>query len=271
VLGLLLAAPVLWFLAGPLFRLARRMDLPLEDQPEQTQIQQRKGSLMRMSTKKRLALGAGAVTTVGAVATLVAGFTFGLFSATGSSGANTFTAGTVSVGAGAPASVTCTISNMVPGDSSAGASAGSKSYSTCTYNVKYTGSANAYLAVDVAVGNGGSALYDGSATGLQLYLADGSSTSYLSGTSYKQQGGASAALPAATTSNLLVSSTPATTGTAVNFSLDYALPATAGNPYQGGSATVTLTFHAVQAGNNPVPGGCAAGQQCNAGSGFAWS
>jgi hypothetical protein len=226
---------------------------------------------MRMSTKKRLALGAGAVTTVGAVATLVAGFTFGLFSGTESSGANTFTAGTVSVGAGTPTSVTCTITNMVPGDSSSGASAGSKSDSTCTYNVKYTGSASAYLAVDVAVSNGGTALYDGSATGLQLFLADGSSTSYLSGTSYKQQGGASAALPAGATPNLLVSTTPASTGTAVNFSLDYAMPAAAGNSYQSGSATVTLTFHAVQAGNNPVPGGCAAGQQCNAGSGFAWS
>jgi predicted ribosomally synthesized peptide with SipW-like signal peptide len=221
--------------------------------------------------KRRLALGAAAVTAVGAVAALVAGFTFGLFSATESSGANTFTAGTVSVGTGSPASVTCTVTNMVPGDSSAGAATGSKSDSTCTYNVKYTGSANAWLAVDVAVSNGSTALYDGTANGLQLYLKDGAPTTYLNGTSYTQQGGGSAALPVGTTSNLLVSTTAATTGTAVNFSLDYLLPSSAGNSYQGGSATVTLTFHAVQSGNNALPGTCAAGQQCNAGGSFAWS
>jgi hypothetical protein len=221
--------------------------------------------------KKRLAVAAAAATTVGAVATLVAGFTFGLFSAQQSSGANTFTAGTVTVGSGTPASVTCTISNMVPGDSSAGAGTGSKSDPTCTYNVKYTGSASAWLGVDLAVGNGGTALYDTTATGLQFYLKDGSSTTYLNGTSYTQQGGGSAALPVGTTSNLLVSTTAATTGTGVNFSLDYVLPTAAGNVYQGGSTTVTLTFHAVQSGNNALPAGCAAGSQCSAGSGFAWS
>jgi spore coat-associated protein N len=224
---------------------------------------------MRMSMKKRLALGAATATTVGAVATLVAGFTFGLFSATESSGANTFTAGTVTVGTGTPTSVTCTISNMVPGDSSSGASTGSQSDSPCTYNVTYTGSAPAWLGVDVSVSNG-STLYDTTATGLQLYLKDGSST-YVNGTSYTQQGGGSASLPVGNTSNLLVSASPAATGTAVNFSLNYALPAAAGNTYQGGSTTVTFTFHAVQSGNNALPSNCAAGQQCNAGSGFAWS
>jgi Camelysin metallo-endopeptidase len=225
---------------------------------------------MRTSMKRRLALGAAATTTVGAVATLVAGVTFGLFSATQTSGANTFTAGTVTVGAGSPASVTCTVSNMVPGDSSSGAAAGSKADTPCTYNVKYTGSASAWLAVDVAVSNGSTVLYDGTASGLQLYLKDGSN-SYVNGTTFAQQGGGSASLPAGTTSNLLVSTSPAANGTAVNFSLDYALAAAAGNGYQGGSTTVTLTFHAVQSGNNAPPSGCAAGQQCNAGSGFAWS
>ena len=204
------------------------------------------------------------------MAALVAGFTFGLFSATQSSGANTFTAGTVTVAAGSPASVTCTISSMVPGDSSSGASAGSKTGTPCTYNVKYTGSASAWLAVDVAVSNGSTVLYDGTATCLQLYLKD-AGTSYVNGTTFAQQGGGPAALAAGTTSNLLVSTSPAANGAAVSFSLDYALPAAAGNSYQGGSTTVTLTFHAVQSGNNALPSGCAAGQQCNAGSGFAWS
>lgn len=228
---------------------------------------------MTISLRKRFALGAGAAATVGAAATLIAGVTFGLFSATTSSGANAFTAGTVSVGDGTPTSVTCNITNMVPGDSSTGAASGSKTDGPCTYNVKYTGSASSWLAVDVKVSNGttGVPLYDTTASGLQFFLKDGSSTSYLNGTTFTQQGGATAALPVATTSNLLVSTTPAATGTAVGFSLDYALPAAAGNGYQNGSTTVTLTFHAVQSGNNPLPAGCAAGQQCNATSSFAWS
>ena len=228
---------------------------------------------MKMSLKKRATLGAGAVATVGSVATLAVGLTIGLFSASGSSGLNTFTAGTVTVAPGSPTSVTCTISNMVPGDSSAGVLTGSKADSTCTYNVKYTGSANAWLAVDVAVGNGSPALYDGSANGLQLYMKDGSSTYLTSpaGSKFTQEGGAPTALPVGTTSNLLVSTTSAATNTAVNFALDYAVPSTTPNSFQGGSTTVTLTFHAVQAGNNPLPSDCAAGQQCNSSAAFGWS
>src|SRR3954454_12674453 len=72
----------------------------------------------KMIGKKRLALAAGSITAAGAVATLVAGTTFGLFSASSTaSNANTFTTGTVSVGA--PGQATCAITNMVPGDQSA--------------------------------------------------------------------------------------------------------------------------------------------------------
>ena len=235
---------------------------------------------MRASVRKPLVVAAAAATAVGAVATLTAGFTFGLFSATESSGTNSFTAGTVSVTTGSPASVTCTISAMVPGDSSAGAPIGNNSDTTCTYNVKYTGTASAYLGVDIAIANGSTALYDDSATGLQLYLKDGSSTSYVTstaptaGTTFTKEGGTSAALPTGTTSDLLVSTTPATNGQAVDFSLDYALPIASGNTYQGGSTTVTLTFHAVQSGSNALPADCAAGQQCTAdgdSSTFQWS
>jgi hypothetical protein len=224
---------------------------------------------MRMSMRKRLALGAAAVTTVGAVGTLVAGFTFGLFSASQAGSGNTFTAGTVSIGS--PTSVTCTITNMVPGDSSTNAPIGSKGDTPCTFAVTYSGSANAWLGVDVQVSNGGTALYDGTSNGLQLYLVDGHPTTYLNGTSYTQQVGGAATLPNTGVSNLLVSTSQATTSSTVNLTLDYALPAGAGNTYQGGSVTVTLTIHAVQAGNNALPGTCATGHQCNAGSGFAWS
>jgi hypothetical protein len=236
------------------------------------------------SARKRLALAGGAITVVGAVATLVAGFTFGLFSATESGGTNSFTAGTVTVTTANPASVTCTITTMVPGDSSAGFSGGytNTGDTTCTYNVEYTGSASAWLGVDMAVSNGGTPLFSsGSATGIQFQLEDGTSTTYVSSsasntgdtgdTTYDAQGGTATALPATGISDLLVSKTAATNGMAVDFSLDYGLPLDSGNAYQGGSVTVTLTFHAVQSKNNPLPSACAAGQQCNAGGTFAWS
>ena len=232
---------------------------------------------MSKKKKKRLAIIVGSVATVGAAATLAGGVTFGLFSATGAGGANTFTGGTVSIGTGTPGSVTCSLTGIVPGDSSAGAPVGSKADTACTYSMKYTGTATAWLAVDVAVSNGTPVLYDGTATGLQLYLKDGTPTTYLTstaptaGTTFTAQGGTATSLPTGTTANLLVSTTPATTGTAVSFTLNYAVPIATGNAYQGGSATVTLTFHAVQAGNNPLPGACVAGQQCNATTTFLWS
>jgi len=232
---------------------------------------------MSKKKKKRLAIIAGSVATVGAAATLAGGVTFGLFSASGAGGANTFTGGTVTVGTGTPVSVNCVITNMVPGDSSSGAAIGSKAATACTYNMKYTGSATAWMAVDVAVSNGTTPLYDGTATGLQLYLKDGTPSTYLTstaptaGTTFAAQGGAATSLPTGTTANLLVSTTPAAPNTSVSFTLNYAVPIATGNAYQGGSATVTLTFHAVQAGNNPLPGACVAGQQCNATTTFLWS
>ena len=232
---------------------------------------------MSKKKKKRLAIIVGSVATAAAAATLAGGVTFGLFSASGSGGANTFTGGTVTVAAGTPTSVVCTITNMVPGDSSTGAPIGAKTNAPCTYNMKYTGSATAWLGVDVAITNGSTALYDGTATGLQLYLKDGTPTTYLTstaptaGTTFTAQGGTATSLPVGTTANLLVSPTPAATGAAVSFTLNYAVPIASGNTYQGGSATVTLTFHAVQAANNPVTGACLAGQQCNATTTFLWS
>ena len=231
---------------------------------------------MKLS-KKRIALAVGVAASIGAIAATASGVTFGLYSGSAASGGNTFTSGTVSVGTGTPTSVTCTITNMVPGDSSAGAPIGSKADTTCTYNVKYTGSASAWLAVDVAVSNGSTSLYDGTATGLQLYLKDAAPATYLTstaptaGTTFKNQAGTATTLPVTGALDLLVSTTAAATNTAVSFSLDYALPIASGITYQGGSTTVTLTFHAVQSANNPLPTGCAAGSQCLPGSGFVWS
>lgn len=232
---------------------------------------------MKTSVKKRVALRGSLIASIGVVAIIVVGMTLGLYGTSQASTGSGFSGGTVTVGTGAPASVTCTIANIMPGDSSAGAPIGSKADSACTYNVKYTGSASAWLAVDVTITNGSTALYDGTATGLQLYLNDANST-YLtstapaSGTTFKTAAGTATSLPATGIQDLLVSATAAAANTAVGFTLDYALPIASGNIYQGGSATVTLTFHAVLAGTNSLPSTCtSAGSQCLAGDGFAWS
>ncbi len=70
-----------------------------------------------------------------------------------------------------------------------------------------------------------------------------------------------------------MSTTAAATNTAVSFSPRLRhCPSPPGNTYQGGSTTVTLTFHAVQSANNPLPATCTtAGAQCLPGSGFVWS
>jgi hypothetical protein len=205
-----------------------------------------------MSIKKRLALGAGAVATVGAVATLVAGVTFGLFSATQTGSTNTFTAGTVTLTN--PVNVSCTVGPMAPGDSSTGYTpvpAGQTDPQTaaCTFAVTYGGNLPAYLGVDAAVG--GTSLYDGTGSGLQFQISDGP-TSYATGGVLNG------------TSDLLVSTTPdaASSSTLHTLTVNYALPTASPNSYQGKSTTLTLTIHAVQSGNNNFVGGCTAGHTC---------
>jgi Camelysin metallo-endopeptidase len=215
---------------------------------------------MRFLSKKRLLLTAGGVSTVAAAGMLVAGTTFGLFSASNQqAGTNSFTAGNVSLGS--PVQAVCNISNMVPGNSSTGYSptpSGQTNTETapCSFSVTYTGSAPAYLAVDVTVG--GTSLYDETVNGLQLQISDGT-------TSYTTDGALNG------TSDLLVSATPdAGSSNAVHtLTVNYALPKTADNTYQNLNSTLQFTIHAVQSGNNNFVGSCTAGQTC--GTATDWS
>lgn len=205
---------------------------------------------MNMSIKKRMALGAGAIATVAAVGTLVAGVTFGFFSATQTAGPSTFTAGTVTLQN--PVSASCTINPMVPGDSSTGYAstpAGQTDPQTaaCTFDVDYIGTVPAYLAVDLATT--GTNLYDGSLTGLQFQIADNNGGSYA--TAGVLNGG----------DNLFIDQDAAGT-THHTITVNYALPTTAGNSYQGLNTTLHMTVHAVQAGNNGTSAGCVAGAVC---------
>ncbi len=73
--------------------------------------------------------------------------------------------------------------------------------------------------------------------------------------------------------NELVSTSAQAGGFSDTFSTTVSLPTAAGNAYQGGSAQVILTAHAVQSKNNTLS--CSstaiAGQSCTASGGFAWS
>lgn len=200
-----------------------------------------------------------------ALGALTLGTTMALFWASSTSSSQQFAAGTVSIGDGA-ADVTCAVTNLMPGDSSTGWATGSKDRTQCTYNVEYTGSAPAYLAVDIAVSNGSTALYSG-ANGLQLKVKGGSHT-FVDGTSYTPAAGGSATLSASTpVTNFLLSTTPASTGDTASFTIDYMLPLISPNAFQGGSSSIVLTFHAVQSANQSASG-CVAGSPCSA---VSWS
>jgi predicted ribosomally synthesized peptide with SipW-like signal peptide len=208
-----------------------------------------------MLGKKRLLLAAGTLATVGAVAALASGVTFGLFSSTQTSSGNTFTAGTLSIGT--PVVQSCTVAHIVPGDNG-----------TCTVTVTTAGSENADVAIDVAVAGtaatlplvtpygGGSptqalGLFDNSANGLQISLTDGTPTTYnLSG------------LSAATSSTTdLLTADNVAPGTTEVYTLTWSMADNGGvdNNYQGASSTFTFDVHSVQAANQAADS-TAAGQ-----------
>ena len=233
---------------------------------------------MRPSVKRRLALATAATTTFGAVTTLVAGVTFGLFSATLNSPTNHFATGSVSLTQAA--ATQCNLTSMVPNDSSKGAPIGSNDETPCTFGVSYTG-VSAYLAVDIDVAIPGSgALYDGTSKGLQLYLTDGGGNHYVygdtvvpggTGTQLVNDAGSTVTLPVGDTKDLLIT-TAATTSTTVTLTLDYGLTSDSGS-YTSAAVDVTLTVHAVQSEGNTLS--CAStptiGHQCSGTGGFVWS
>jgi hypothetical protein len=258
---------------------------------------------MRSAVKRRVALISATVTTLGAVTTLATGVTFGLFSASVTSTPNEFSSGSVTLGT--PTQVACSISGMLPGDSSTGAPIGSNADAACTYDVTYTGSIDAYLAVDISVYNPSTsapALYDGSDSGLQLYLADTTNdVTYITGdtvaaptkgTTFEADTGTGtptqttlplntppttvAGLPVYnSTMDLLSTAAPVASGATVELTLNYAIP-TGSAAFNGGDADVVLTIHAVQDTDANVLA-CATitvptvGDQCLAGTGFSWS
>ena len=226
---------------------------------------------MSVSIKKRIALGAGALATVGAVGTLVAGVTFGLFSAntTAATQSNSFATGTVAIGT--PSLVhTCAVTNMVPGDQSVGYSGtntgNTETDLTCEYQVQYTGSAPADIGLSATL-NSSAAGSLGKALLWQISSATASTNAVPAdpGTNvYTSSGGAINANSSA--SPMFVAADPGNAtpanGNFYTFYVDFVLPSgVTSQTLSNQPATVTLEAYAVQSANNGVQG-CTQGSQC---------
>lgn len=187
--------------------------------------------------------------------------TLSLFTDVQSPAANTFESGTVELGLGSATS-SCTVPVLVPGDSSTGWGSGSGDRPTCRIELEYTGSADAWLGVDVLVDGVPSNLFTGDSDGIQLKLGTDSGVSVIDGTTYREAAGTARTLAVGTeVDGILLAAVPAGTGDRMVVELDYLLPTAAPNAMQGRGTTVTFTFRAAQSSNQPVLA-CVAGRQC---------
>lgn len=167
---------------------------------------------------KRLSLS---LLAVAATAAVVSYGTFALFSASTTNANNTFTSGTVTLGA--PVNDFTAVTNIAPGDS------GAKHYS-----VQYTGSLDAWLGLDATLGGPLTACDSGGR--FTASISDGTS-SYGMGM------------------NQVIGSAPVHPGATVNLTINWALHHDAGNDCQNKSAQIGITVHAVQSRNNTNGGG----------------
>jgi hypothetical protein len=223
--------------------------------------------MKRQRLQKMASVVAVALALAGA-GSIAMGATNALFNSTMSASADTFAAGTVQVEAGTPASVTCAVTTMMPGDSSTGFGSGSLGLAKCSYKVKYTGSAGAWLAVDAVVNGGTPNLFTSTSTGLQYKVSVNGGTDMISGTTFKTADGTNTSIASGTpVTNLLINSVQAATNSEYSIDVEYALPWLAPNSLQGGTSSIALTFHATQSANNPI-GTCVANRQC---SSITWS
>lgn len=213
-------------------------------------------------------IGAAVVT-----AALAAGIAYASLTANGGGSGN---ASTSTVSIGTPASTTCSYLHLAPGDSMA----------NCSLGVTYTGSIPAWMSLTVAIQSkpgriGGSTLYHGNTAGLTFSISDGHN-SFTVPTGAGTTGGTCpagntcwsvandlAAWYGGSTPNLSFANTRSATWTVTPV-----FPRTSGNPYQGSTATLTLTAQAVQTAANALPAVCTTstiGQPCAPTASFSWS
>lgn len=195
------------------------------------------------------------------------GTTFGRFSASRTSGSNSFSAGTVTLANSAIQS--CPVSGLLP-----------NTLASCTFTATYSGSVPAYLAVDVLIqtqaGSGGTTLYNPAdpTHDLQVTIMSSSpSVAYtVPATATTCPGGAPTGSSCYELDNELIATT-AQTSAAVTFSISVNVPNGSTTGYQGGAAQIILTTHAVQSKNNTLS--CSAtptaGSPCTPTGSFSWS
>lgn len=227
---------------------------------------------MRLSRflKNPITMVAGGVATAGLAATLVVGTTFGFFSSTPAAESISFTTGTITLAS--TVSGACTVTNMAPGDAP----------TACTLATSYSGSLSAYLAVNVLIetqaGSGGTKLYNppSANNGLTVAITDNqtSAVTYtVPTTSTNCPNGVPSSYTCYELDNELLGTSAYANGATDTISTAVTLPSAAANGYQGASAQVILTAHAVQSKNNTLSCSTtpAAGSPCTPTGSFAWS
>lgn len=152
---------------------------------------------------------------VGVTAMIVSAASFALFTAQATNNNNTFSAGTVTLGAVAGCSNT--ISNIAPGDSG-----------NFNCDVTYTGSLDAWIGYTASM--------------------SGDLTTCDAGGKFTAPGLNLTAIPA-------VLGTPASNGQHRSVMVNWNFALAAGNDCQGDSGTITVNFYAVQSRNNTNGGG----------------
>ncbi len=215
----------------------------------------------------RLAVALSYLVSLGAIVALAGGATYGFFSATNSSQSNSFGAGKVTLTT--PATSTCTAVDLYPGETPA----------PCTLQVQYTGSVDAYVALDVliatkAVSPGTLPLYNPADAGkdLQVAVSDDQSASVTYVSPATDFGAALVSCPAGSgydasytcyeLTDLLANTVPFANGSdPITFSTTVSLPTDNPSGYQYGTASIVLTAHAVQSSNQTL-GLCTAGSPC---------
>jgi len=230
------------------------------------------GRHARRRGRRRPLRWAAPLTPVLALALTATGVTFARLSATESGGTNSFT--TLRVSLTDTGITSCPITGVYPNAAS----------SSCGFTASYTGSASAYLGLDVLVEapttNGTAALFkpSDSANDLQITISS-ASPSVLSyavpgpASSVTCPGGLPGGAACYQSSDDLVSTSPFTSASpTISFSVSVDVPASSPTSYEGGTASIVMTVHAVQSRNNPLPGGCTtAGASCPASGSFSWS
>ena len=191
------------------------------------------------------------------------------------SGTGSASTSAVTLAVNASATHSCSYDDLEPGDLSG------QSSPSCSLSVAYTGSVPAFVSLSVVVetqagpGPASRPLYNPTASsGLTFSIHDDQSPSV----TYGAPTAVAACPPTAPAGSVcyslgdqLVSTVAVAPGRSIAFALAPSFDISAGNPYQGGRATVELSVQAVQAAANPLPSGCSTGQPCPPSGSFSWS